>query len=110
MLGDGALERGRDSRLAISRVAAGQVVVTGAITTPTPCYAVRPELVHRGRTLTLRLEARSQPMMCAQVLATFAYQARISHLDSGQYTLEVVASYPGTGRAERVDRLQLQIP
>jgi hypothetical protein len=58
----------------------------------------------------LRLEAKSQPMICAQVLATVAYQARISHLDSGQYTLEVIQTYPGTGWADRVDRLQVQIP
>lgn len=106
----GALEAGKDAAVRADSVSSGQVVLRGGISTPTPCYAIGAEVAQRESTLTLTLVATAQPVFCIQVLAAFEYRARIYGLSAGRYTVEVVATYPGTGWTPRADTLQVEIP
>ena len=106
----GALEAGEDATPRVDSVSAGQAVLRGGVSTPTPCYAIRAELSEQADTLRLTLAANAQPVVCIQVLAAFAYRARIHGLTPGRYTVEVVATYPGTGWPPRVEQLHVDIP
>ncbi|MBI2401140.1 MAG: hypothetical protein HYV20_00025 [Gemmatimonadetes bacterium] len=106
----GALEAGKDAAVRVDSVSSGQVVLRGGIGTPTPCYTIRAELAQRESTLTLTLVATVQPVVCITVLAAFEYRARIYGVSAGRYTVEVVATYPGTGWTPRADTLQVEIP
>lgn len=106
----GALQELKDPPVSIDSVSPGEVVLTGGLGTPTPCYAIGAEVALRERTLTLTLAATAQPGICIQVLAAFAYRARIHGLSAGRYALEVVATYPGTGWESQVERLEVEIP
>lgn len=107
----GALEGGRDPAVTIDSVAPGRVMLSGVVGTPTPCHGVSADVGLRDGTLTLTLVATAQPgAICVQVIGTLGYQARISGLSAGRYTLEVVARYPGSGWESRVERLEVEIP
>lgn len=107
----GALEGSKDPPVTIDSIAPGEVVLTGALATPTPCYAINAGVTLRDRTLSLSLTATAQPgMICIQTLGAFAYRARIHGLSTGRYTLEVVATYPGTGWETRTERLEVEVP
>lgn len=106
----GMLEEAESPPVAIDSVSPGEVVLTGGLGTPTPCYAIGAEVALRERTLVLTLNATAQPIVCIQMLAAFEYRARIHGLSKGRYTLEVVTTYPGTGWASRVERLTVEIP
>lgn len=106
----GALEAGEDPTPRVDSVSAGEMVLRGGISTPTPCYAIRAELGERADTLALTLLATSQPVVCIQVLAAFGYRARIYGLASGRYTIEVVSTYPGTGWPPRTQYLEVAVP
>ncbi len=106
----GALDAGKDPTPRVDSVSQGQVLLTGGVSTPTPCYAIGAELSPRDHVLTLTLVATSQPVICIQVLAAFEYRARIYGLTAGRHTLEVVATYPDTGWPPRADTLRVEIP
>lgn len=106
----GTPEAGDDPGLRVDSVATGEMVLAGAISTPTPCYDIRAEPSRRDGTLTLTLVATAQPRICIQVLAAFAYRARIYGLSAGRYRVEVVVTYPNTGWPPRVEHLEVEIP
>lgn len=76
---------------------AGSVAVTGRMQTPDPCRRLAGSVEAAGDRLTLRVDAVRQGEMCAQVIAAFAYEAAVTGLAPGTYTLRVVHAYPGSG-------------
>jgi hypothetical protein len=94
----------------ISRVAPGEVVIEGALSTPTPCYRVEGSLSEESGGLTLRVTATSQGGFCIQVLGGFSYDARISDLAPGSLSITVVHTYPSTGWEERTYELRAEVP
>ena len=75
----------------------GAVKVTGALSTPTPCYTLSGEVRRDGQIVTLTVEARATDGMCVQSIGAFAYDATLRGLPAGTYTLRVIHTYPGTG-------------
>jgi hypothetical protein len=96
--------------LRVDSISAGQVVLRGRIGTPTPCYTIGAELAQRDATLSVSLVATANEGVCIQMVGAFGYRARIHGLGAGSYTVEVVATYPGTGWTPRADTLQVDIP
>lgn len=86
-----------DEDHARATVDGGRVTVSGAMTTPTPCYDLAGEASVAGDTVTLTIQARRQEGGCIQVIAAFAYDAAVRGLPAGRYTLRVRHAYPGTG-------------
>ncbi len=82
----------------------GGLVVLGRITTPTPCYNLRPGTVKEPPTsLTLFIIAREQNVdACIQVLHPFPYRLEVRELEPGEYDVEVIHTYPNTGWADRL--------
>lgn len=76
---------------------AGAVAVQGRMDTPDPCRRLSGTVEAAGGQLTLRVDAAREGDMCTQVIAAFAYDARITGLAPGTYRLRVVHAYPGTG-------------
>ncbi len=87
-----------------------EAVLAGVISTPTPCYEISGTMTSEGRKLVVTLEARALPRICAQVLAAFQYRARIAPLGSGEYRVEVVHAYPGTGWEGKRYELVVTVP
>ena len=100
----------RAGLVSVDSVGPGAVVLTGVLETPTPCYGLAATAGLQERTLKVTITATGQPGFCIQVLGAFAYRARIHGLSGGRYTLEVVATYPGTGWESRVERLEVEVP
>ncbi len=91
----------------------GGLEVLGRITTPTPCYDLKPGTVREPPTaLTLLIIARERDVdACIQVLHAFPYQLRVRDLDPGEYDVEVIHTYPDTGWAERLAaRVRVVVP
>jgi hypothetical protein len=65
--------------------------------TPDPCRRLAGSVEAAGSRLTLRVDAVREGEMCAQVIAAFAYEAAVTGLAPGTYTLRVVHAYPGSG-------------
>jgi hypothetical protein len=81
---------------------AGGVTVRGTITLPTPCHQLTGTVGREGGELVLRVSARPDPeAMCAQVIATHGYTARVRGVSPGAYTLRVVHDYPESGWDEQ---------
>ncbi len=94
----------------VSRISAGQTVIEGVISTPNPCYQIAATLAEDAGSLTLRLTATRQGGFCIQVLAAFTYEARISALAPGTYSIVVALTYPSTGWEERTYQLSAEVP
>ena len=94
----------------VSRISAGQLVIDGVLSTPNPCYQIAATRAEDADLLTLRLTATRQGGFCIQVLAAFTYEARISALAPGTYSIIVVHTYPSTGWEERTYRLRAEVP
>lgn len=75
----------------------GTIVVRGRVDTPDPCRRLSGTVEAAGGQVTLRVDAAREGEMCTQVIAAFAYDARITGLAPGTYRLRVVHAYPGTG-------------
>ncbi len=91
----------------------GGLVVLGRITTPTPCYDLEPGTVQeQPGALTLLIIARERDVdACIQVLKTRPYQLEVRDLEPGEYDVEVIHTYPGTGWADRVAaRVRVVVP
>jgi hypothetical protein len=71
--------------------------VLGLINTPDPCQELRAEVTRAGRLIRLTVIARSLPVLCIQVIGSFAYTAVIDNLAPAVYTLEVFHAYENTG-------------
>ena len=82
---------------------AGGIAVQGRMQTPDPCRRLSAAVEAGGGQVTLRVEAVREGDMCAQVLAAFAYDARITGLAPGSYRLRVVHAYPGGGWEPRTE-------
>ena len=80
-----------------ARGGSGTVRVAGALSTPTPCYALSGLVRQDGEVVTLTVEARATEGMCVQSIGAFAYDATLRGLSAGSYTLRVIHTYPGTG-------------
>ena len=100
---------GADS-VRISRISPGQTVIDGVLSTPNPCYQIAATLAEDAGSLTLRLTATRQGGFCIQALAAFTYEARISALAPGTYSIVVVHTYPSTGWEERTYQLRAEVP
>jgi len=74
-------------------VSPGRIDVDGILPTPTPCYDLTAELGRADRRLTLTVTARDRGGVCIQVLANFAYAAKLDGLESGLYQLTVEHAY-----------------
>ena len=94
----------------VSRISAGQMAIEGVFTTPNPCYQIAATLAEDAGSLTLRLTATHQGGFCIQVLAAFTYEAHISVLAPGTYSIVVVHTYPSTGWEERTYQLRAEVP
>jgi len=86
------------------------MAIEGVISTPNPCYQIAATLAEDAGSLTLRLTATHQGGFCIQVLAAFTYEARISALAPGTYSIVVVHTYPSTGWEERTYQLRAEVP
>lgn len=76
---------------------AGSVAVRGRMETPDPCRRLSGSVEAAGNRLTLRVDAVREGEMCAQVIAAFSYEAAVTGVAPGTYTLRVVHAYPGSG-------------
>ena len=88
----------------------GQITVRSTLRGPDPCRRLEGELEQTGREVTLRVFIRpSGAEVCVQVEGRFAYDAVIEGLPRGSYVLQVVHTFPSTGRptvavlSQRVD-------
>lgn len=79
------------------RTSAGRVDITGTIRTPSPCQQVRAEASRQGTTLRLTVTARPRDVMCIAVLGHIPYEAALTAVPAGRYTLTVVHAYENTG-------------
>ncbi|HEU0076766.1 MAG TPA: hypothetical protein VFQ76_03900, partial [Longimicrobiaceae bacterium] len=77
--------------------------VRGRMETPDPCRRLSGAVEAADGRVTLRVEAVREGDMCAQVLAAFTYDARITGLAPGTYRLRVVHAYPGGGWEPRTE-------
>jgi hypothetical protein len=77
---------------------------------PNPCYRIDGRLSSQGDTLLLTLTPPAQVRICAQVIAAYEYEARVTDLPAGSFEMVVLQTYPGTGWARLVHRLKLEIP
>ena len=105
-----APEGSRDDTPTIVTASADNTVLSGVISTPNPCYTIEGDIAADGRDLTLTVTARSKPGICVQMLGSFAYQARVTGLASGNYPTRVVYQYPNTGWEAKEYDLLLTIP
>ena len=96
--------------VAVLRVAQGEAVIEGYLSTPNPCYNVEATLEEEAGSLVLRVPATSQGGFCAQVLASFRYEARLRGLAPGSYSILVVHTYPQTGWEDRTYELRVDVP
>lgn len=80
-----------------ARGAGGAVAVTGALSTPTPCYTLSGSARRDGGVVTLTVEARATDGICVQSIGAFSYEATVRGIAAGSYTLRVIHTYPGTG-------------
>jgi len=106
----GSVQPASPDSVRIARISPGQVVIDGVLSTPNPCYQVAATLVEDADSLTLRLTATRRGGFCTQALAGFTYEARISDLVSGTYSIVVLHTYPSTGWEERTYRLRAEVP
>jgi hypothetical protein len=106
----GAAETAADSMPSMARASADTLELTGAISTPNPCYEVEATLDTEGTRLTLTLAATPKGGFCAQVLAAFEYRAKITGLGPGSYTVVTVYTYPGIGWDEKRHELKVDVP
>ncbi len=106
----GSLQTAGADTARVSRISGGQAAIEGVISTPNPCYQIAAGLVEDADSLTLRLTATRQGGVCIQALAAFTYEASISDLAPGTYSLIVVHTYPSTGWEERTYRLRAEVP
>lgn len=75
----------------------GSISVRGKLDAPTPCQNVTGTLARSGETLTVTVDVRATGDICAQMIATFGYEATIRELAPGSYQVRVIHRYPGTG-------------
>jgi hypothetical protein len=76
----------------------GEIVVEGRLSTPNPCQDFAADAVSiDGRRLELVVQVRQRQVLCAAVIGSFAYTARLLELEPGTYDLSVVHEYPGSG-------------
>ncbi len=106
----GSAETGEGAEPSITSASAEEVALTGVISTPNPCYDIKAALSRDGRALTLTLTATARPEICIQVVAAFTYDARLTDLEPGSYTLTVAYEYPGIGWESSEHTLQLEVP
>jgi hypothetical protein len=77
----------------------GEIVAEGRLSTPNPCQDFSAEAYTvNGRRLELVVQVRQRQGLCAAVVGSFAYTARLLELAPGTYDLSVVHEYPGSGR------------
>lgn len=98
---------------ALVRPVANGLEVLGRITTPTPCYDLKPGTVREPPSaLTLYIIAREQDVdACILVLQTFPYRLDVRDLQPGEYDVEVIHTYPDTGWADRLAaRVRVVVP
>lgn len=105
-----AAAHARPDTVTISRVAPGEVVIEGVLSTPTPCYRVEGSLSDESGRLTLQVTATSLGGFCIQVLGGFSYDARLSDLPAGSLSITVVHTYPSTGWEEHTYELRAEVP
>ncbi len=106
----GALQASGPDSVRISGVAPGEAVIDGVLSAPNPCYRIHATLAEEAGSLTVRLVATSGGGMCAQVIAGYTYEASITDLAPGTYSIVVVHTYPSTGWEERTYRLTAEVP
>ena len=106
----GSVQTAGADTVGISRISPGQMVIEGVLSTPNPCYQIAATLAEDAGSLTLRLTATHQGGFCIQVLAAFTYEARISALAPGTYSIVVVHTYPSTGWEQRTYQLRAEVP
>lgn len=106
----GAMQTTERDSVTVSSTSPGEAVLTGVITTPSPCYEVTAELSQSADGMVLTLSATALPRICAQVLAAFRYRARLFDLAAGSYPMRVIHAYPGTGWGGRHYDLRVDVP
>jgi hypothetical protein len=76
----------------------GRITVNARLSTPDPCRVLSGDLRGEGSKLVLAVAVRPNGSEgCYQVIGTFEYDAVIPGLRPGNYHLQVVHTYPGTG-------------
>lgn len=87
---------------ATAEPAEGGVTVHGTITLPTPCHRLAGLAERAGDEVVVRVSASPDPeAVCAQVIATHGYTARVRGLAPGTHALRVVHAYPASGWDEQ---------
>lgn len=87
-----------EEHAAAAEPAAGGIDVRGTLSAPTPCHRLDGEATADGAEVVLRVSATPDPeAMCAQMIASLGYAARIRGVAPGTYSLRVVHAYPGIG-------------
>ena len=74
------------------RVQNGRLEVLGLIGTGTPCYDITAATLAADGTVRVEVTAAAQPVVCIQVLASFAYRVEAS-LPAGPQRIVVTHAY-----------------
>jgi hypothetical protein len=106
----GAPELNSQSERADVTAGNGQIVVTGKLTVPDPCYSGAARLEESGMTMTIHLTAGSHSQgACVAAIAYLAYTVTISA--TGLHEVVVVHETVGlTPPPREMARVQLTVP
>ena len=74
----------------------GTIAFAGSIPTATPCWIVTALQTQAGNDITITVTATPSGQVCAQVITYHNYQATITGLAAGTYTLTVIHNLGGT--------------
>lgn len=74
----------------------GTIAFAGSIPTATPCWTVTAVQTQAGNDITVTITATPSGQVCAQVITYNNYQATITGLPAGTYTLTVIHNLGGT--------------
>lgn len=74
---------------------AGEILVEGKVTAPSPCQRLSGSSYGEGRTVAITVRIEPVGQACAAILGSFTYTARATGLAPGDYTLRVQHDYPG---------------
>jgi hypothetical protein len=87
----------------------GGLHVRGRLSAPTPCQTLAAATDRTGRTIELTITVRAQDVMCAQMIAEFAYSASLVELPAGAWQLRVRHTWPDTGWPDEVIERPLEL-
>lgn len=88
---------------------AGEILVEGKVTTPSPCQRLRGFAEGEARYIDVTVRIEPVGQACVASLGSFTYTARATGLAPGDYTFRVRHDFPGTERDPPVQEFQVTV-